>query len=383
MKKVFERIAVLKEEMRTMLDSAEAEKRALSEDEANRFSALKNEKDLLQMKIEKRNLENEMPGRVAISGKALFAKVVDDVVNHRSLADYAGVVTEGGIKVIERADASITDAAAASAMTPVSIGEVIEPLEKGLIISKLGIKMQSGLIGELTFPTLQAIEASIAGENAAIGDTKLSIGKITSNPKRVSISVPVSRRAINQTNYSLQDIVLKQISLGVARLLNKWMFSDTTLAGASNGVFVKDAPNLEYETALAFADVVALETAVMSEGVDVTDGTAAYVCTPQVYGALKSTPKEKGSAEMICTDNMINGYPVLVTSYMGADSIGFGVFSYSAIGQFGDIDLIVDPYSAAKTNIVNFVLNSDYDIVVARKEAFAIAKKKAVTKAKA
>lgn len=382
MKKVFERIAVLKEEMRTMLDSAEAEKRALSEDEASRFSALKNEKDLLQMKIEKRNLENETPGRAVISGKALFAKVVDDVVNHRSLADYAGVVTEGGIKVIERAG-NVTDATTAADMTPVSIGEVIEPLEKGLIINKLGIKMQSGLIGELTFPTLQAIEASIAGENAAIGDTKLSIGKITSNPKRVSISVPVSRRAINQTNYSLQDIVLKQISLGVARLLNKWMFSDTTLAGASNGVFVKDAPNLEYETALAFADVVALETAVMSEGVDVTDGTAAYVCTPQVYGALKSTPKEKGSAEMICTDNMINGYPVLVTSYMGADSIGFGVFSYSAIGQFGDIDLIVDPYSAAKTNIVNFVLNSDYDIVVARKEAFAIAKKKAVAKAKA
>lgn len=383
MKKVFERIAVLKEEMRTMLDGAESEKRALTDDENKQFLALKNEKELLQMKIEKRNLDNETGGRVAVSGRALFAKVIDDVVNHRSLADYAGVVTEGGIKVIERADSSITDAAAASAMAPVSIGEVIEPLEKGLIINKLGIKMQSGLIGELTFPTLQAIEASIAGENAAIGDTKLSIGKITSNPKRVSISVPVSRRAINQTNYALQDVVLKQISLGVARLLNKWMFSDTTLAGASKGVFVKDAPNLEYETALTFSDIVALETAVMGEGVDVTDGTAAYVCTPQVYGTLKSTPKEKGSAEMICTDGMINGYPVLVTSYMGAGSIGFGVFSYSAIGQFGDIDLIVDPYSAAKTNIVNFVLNSDYDIVVARPEAFAIAKKKAVAPAKA
>lgn len=382
MKKVFNRIGELKEEMRTMLDNAELEKRALTSDENDKFLALKNEKELLQMKAEKRNLENETGGRVAVSGRVLFAKVIDDVVNHRSLADYAGVVTEGGIKVIERAGI-VTDATAAADMVPVSIGEVIEPLEKGLIINKLGIKMQSGLIGELTFPTLQAIEASISGENAAIGDTKLSIGKITSNPKRVSISVPVSRRAINQTNYSLQDIVLKQISLGVARLLNKWMFSDTTLAGASKGVFVKDAPNLEYETSLTFSDIVALETAVMGEGVDVTDGTAAYVCTPQVYGTLKSTPKEKGSAEMICTDGMINGYPVLVTSYMGAGSIGFGVFSYSAIGQFGDIDLIVDPYSAAKTNIVNFVLNSDYDIVVARPEAFAIAKKKAVAPAKA
>lgn len=112
-------------------------------------------------------------------------------------------------------------------------------------------------------------------------------------------------------------------------------------------------------------------------GVDVTDGTAAYVCTPKVYGALKSTPKAAGTAEMICQNGMVNGYPVLVTNYMDADSIGFGVFSNAAIGQFGDMDLVIDPYTGAKSNVVNFVLNTDYDIVVARPEAFAIAKKKA------
>lgn len=377
MKKEFERVAELKEQMRTILDKAESEKRSLNDEEKTAFASLKNEKELIQVKIEKRNLENETPERRVIHGKALFAKAIDDIVNHRSLADYSGVVTENGIKVIERADASITDAAGVSPMVPVTIGDVIEPLEKGLIIDKLGIKMQSGLVGELIFPTLQAVEASIQGENAIVGDTKLSVGKITASPKRVSISIPVSRKAIKQTNYSLQDIVLKQISLGSARLLNKWMFSGTKLDGASNGPFVKEQANIEYETALTFANVVSLETTVMDEGVDVTDGTAAYICTPAVYGALKSTPKEKGSAEMICKDNMINGYPVLVTSYMDADSIGFGVFSYCAIGQFGDIDLIVDPYTQSKANIINFVLNSDFDIVVARTEAFAIAKKKA------
>lgn len=376
MKKEFERVAELKEQMRTILDKAESEKRSLTDDEKTAFTSLKNEKELIQVKIEKRNLENEMPGKKAIHGKALFAKAVDDIVNHRSLADYSGVVTENGIKVIERADATVTDAAGVAPMVPVTVGEVIEPLEKGLIIDKLGIKMQSGLVGELIFPTLQAVEASIQGENATVGDTKLNIGKITAFPKRVSISIPVSRKAIKQTNYALQDIVLKQISLGSARLLNKWMFSGTKLDGASNGPFVKEQANVEYETALNFANIVSLETTVMSEGVDVTDGTAAYVCTPAVYGALKSTPKEKGSAEMICKDNMINGYPVLVTNYMDADSIGFGVFSYCAIGQFGDIDLIVDPYTQSKANIINFVLNSDFDIVVARTEAFAIAKKK-------
>lgn len=375
MRKEFETIAQYKEQMRTMLDKAEAEKRALDADEKERFEKLKTEKELLEMKVERRALEDLNAGLVS-DRRALFSQAVYDVVNHRSLEDYSGVVTENGIKVVERAADVITDTAGVADMVPVTMGEILEPTEKGLLIEKLGIKMQSGLVGDLIFPTLAAIEASIQGENAEVGDTKLDIGKIKASPKRASISVPVSKRAINQTNYSLQNVVLKQVSLGVARLLNKWMFSGTALAGASNGVFVKAAPNVEYDTALTFADVVALETAVMDEGIDVTDGTAAYVCTPKVYGKLKSTPKEKGSAEMICQNNMVNGYPVLVTNYMDTDTIGFGVFSYVGIGQFGDMDLIIDPYTAAKKNIVNFILNTDYDIVVARPEAFAIAKKK-------
>lgn len=377
MRKEFETIAQYKEHMRAMLDKAEAEKRALDANEKEQFEKLKTEKELLEMKVERRALEDVNAGLVS-DRRALFSQAVYDIVNHRSLEDYSGMVTENGIKIVERAADVITDATGVTSMIPVTVGEVIEPLEKGLLIDKLGIKMQSGLVGELVFPTLAAIEASIQGENAAVGDTKLDIGKIKATPRRVSISVPVSKRAINQTNYSLQGIVLKQISLGVARLLNKWMFSGTALSGASNGVFVKATPSVEYDAALTFTDIVALEIAVMDEGVDVTDGTAAYVCTPKVYGKLKSTPKEKGSAEMICQNGMVNGYPVLVTNYMDADTLGFGVFSYVGIGQFGDMDLIVDPYTSAKKNIVNFILNTDCDIVVARPEAFAIAKKKSV-----
>lgn len=376
MRKEFETIAQYKEQMRAMLDKAEAEKRALDANEKEQFEKLKTEKELLEMKVERRALEDVNAGLVS-DRRALFSQAVYDVVNHRSLEDYSGVVTENGIKIVERAADVITDTTGVASMVPVTVGEIIEPMEKGLIIDKLGIKMQSGLVGDLVFPTLAAIEASIQGENAEVGDTKLDIGKIKATPKRASISVPVSKRAINQTNYSLQNVVLKQVALGVARLLNKWMFSGTTLAGASNGVFVKATPDVEYDTALTFADVVALETTVMNEGIDVTDGTAAYVCTPKVYGKLKSTPKEKGSAEMICQNGMVNGYPVLVTNYMDADTIGFGVFSYVGIGQFGDMDLIIDPYTSAKKNIVNFILNTDYDIVVARPEAFAVAKKKA------
>lgn len=375
MRKDYERIAEIKEQMRSMLDKAEAEQRSLTDTEQASFDALKNEKALLQMRAEKRSLDNEPNYNTPVPGACLFAKAVDDVVNHRSLVDYKGIVSENGIKVVHRAAVSAMSTGDVANIIPVTIGDILEPLEKGLVLDKLGIKMQTGLTGEFVFPTLQAVEASIAGENTTIGDTKLVIGKLKAVPKRVSISIPVSRTAIKQTNFDLQNIVTTQISKAVARLLNKWLLSGTRLSGATDGVFVKTSADVTFAATPSYADVVSLETAVMDKGVDVTDGTAAYVCTPKVYGALKTTPKEKGSAEMICKDGMVNGYPVIVSNYMDADTLGFGVFSYSAIGQFGDMDLIIDPYTDAKSNIVNFILNADYDLITARTEAFAIAKK--------
>ena len=169
MRKEFETIAQYKEQMRAMLDKAEAEKRALDASEKEQFEQLKTKKELLEMKVERRALEDINAGLVS-DRRVLFSQAVFDVVNHRSLEEYNGVVSEGGIKVVERA-VTVTDTTDAASMVPVTIGEIIEPLEKGLIIDKLGIKMQSGLVGDLVFPTLAAVEATIQGENGAVTDT--------------------------------------------------------------------------------------------------------------------------------------------------------------------------------------------------------------------
>ena len=59
MRKNYVRIAEIKEQMRSMLDKAEAEKRILNETEQKEFDSLKNEKELLQMREERRGLDNE------------------------------------------------------------------------------------------------------------------------------------------------------------------------------------------------------------------------------------------------------------------------------------------------------------------------------------
>jgi hypothetical protein len=71
----------------------------------------------------------------------------------------------------------------------------------------------------------------------------------------------------------------------------------------------------------------------------------------------------------------INGVPVFCSSYVSEGEVLFGAFKYSPVGLFGDLNIIVDPYTQARQNAVDFVLNADYAISVLREEAFAMLSK--------
>ena len=77
---------------------------------------------------------------------------------------------------------------------------------------------------------------------------------------------------------------------------------------------------------------------------------------------------------MVTENGLINGFPVFMTEYVGDGVLGFGIFNYELVGQFGKMHIIVDPYTGAKKNLVYFVMNTDFDMLTVRPEAFGIAK---------
>ena len=102
---------------------------------------------------------------------------------------------------------------------------------------------------------------------------------------------------------------------------------------------------------------------------------SAFVMSNAMRAALKSTPRSNGGDRMVIENDMIDGVPVFVTEYAPANAIYYGYFSYALVGQFGDSTLIVDPYTLAKKNQVQFTLNSFWDIKAARAQAFGVLEK--------
>ncbi len=351
-----------------MADNLEKEKRGLTSEETEERNALVQEKEILQLRL---NQEGQPRNEEEISSERAFAETVAAIHGKCQMPEQTRSLVNG-VDMDIPINRDLQDTASAEAVIPLTIGDIIPPLEKGLILNKVGMKMQYGMVGAWQYPIVAGVEATLADENVEINDTKIDISKISPAPKRVAISIPVSNRAIDQSNGALLSIVKTQLPMAVSRLLNRWMFSQTKITEkASEGCFVNPKSKLTYKDSIKWKDAIKLKGAVMKQGV-IFDGTPAYVCSASTYADLESTPRDAGSGLMIVENGKINGFPVFITEYIGDDCLGFGVFSYQLVGQFGKMRMTYDPYTGAKKNLVYFVFNSDFDMLSLRKEAFGI-----------
>lgn len=380
-KEMIKRIREINARFKGLADTCEAEKRNLTPEEVEEKNALEAEKNILELRL----LQAEQPGRIPEENRENRSRAFVECVRalkrgqmgDNAPEEYRSLLDDDGLMIPLTRD--VTDSAAAAAVIPLTIGDVIEPLEKGLILDKVGCKMQYGIVGTWQFPVVAGgVEADLQDENVELTDKKLDISKITPTPRRVGITIPVSNRAIDQSGGLILDIVRRQLYMGLARILNKWMFSKTQLSKASKGCFVDAyaSPKVTCKGEVpTWAEVLQIESAVLEQGV-IVDGSACWVCSASMEAKLKSAPKDAGSSRFILEDGKIDGYPVYVTEFVEKDMLGFGVFSYELVGQFGNMRMTVDSTSAAvaKKNLTYFVFNTDFDMLTLRPEAFAVGK---------
>lgn len=371
-----QRIQEINTRFKELSDALKIEKRTLTPDEIEERNALTQEKEILQLRLDRMNNGNWVQSEQQVSAERAFVDALVALKQQRNIPEAAEDFMTG-YDLIVPSTRSIQDSTTVTPLVPLTIAEIIDPLEKGLILDKVGAKMQYGMVGTWQFPIVAGIEATLEDENTEVADTTIDITKISPSPKRVALAIPVSNRAIDQSNTAILEVVRKQITMGLARLLNKWMFNKEKITSkASEGCFVKAyaSPAVTFAAAVpSWSEVLQVETAVLEKGIP-TDGSACWVCSASMLAKLKSAPKDKGSGRFIVEDGKIDGYPIYTTEYVEKDMLGFGVFSYELVGQFGQMRVTFDPFTGAKKNIVYFVLNTDFDMLTLRDEAFAVGK---------
>lgn len=343
-------------------DLCEKEKRERTETETAEYNSLVRDNQLLEMRMR------------AVATQAALAdrsRVDADRVIRENVA--AGRQTE--IRLVR--DMVMVADAAAGGIIPIQIQDILKPLEEGLILHKVGLSMPTGLAGEYVWPVYEAVEAQIAGEGVALSDTPIEMSKLTASPERVGIAIPVSRETINQTSGLIENIVRELMPAAVARLINKILFSTTKVNGATNlvGPYVAALSNkVTLSSVPTFQELNKMKAKVLESGID-----GDYLCwtmTKSMAAVLEGEPvNAKGVFRPVVDGGVMCGLPVFTSNCMRngtTEYIGIGDWRYQPMGLFGQLSFIVDPYSQARKNAVDFVLNADYATKTLRSEAFLI-----------
>lgn len=352
-----------REQLRGIYAKAKNENRALTEDESKSASAIRGTLEELQSEMLIESCE-----RASAVIRANGGSAEKDAEFRQAFNKAVIEASQNGQPIPLRASALI-DKADAQPLVELTIGDIIGPLEKGMVLDKVGCKIQTGLTDDWAYPVVEAVEATIAGESVAISDSDIDISSVKPTPRRVAITVPVTRTAMVMTNDRLYNIVVSSLRMAIQRTLNNWMFAGAAVVTGTEGPFVAPTTTQTFAGAApTYAEICGLVGAVDATGI-VPGPTAAFVMSNAMKAALKATSRGNGD-RMVIENDMIDGVPVFVTEYAPANTVYFGYFSYCLVGQFGDSNLVVDPYTGAKKNQVQFTLNTHFDIKAARPQAF-------------
>lgn len=146
---------------------------------------------------------------------------------------------------------------------------------------------------------------------------------------------------------------------------------EATILGSEAGDAKKPAGMLNAvvadSNAITYKDIVKMEADLEAKNVR---GDIKFIVSPSAKADLKTTDKGTDTGKYLMEGNEVNGYPVLSTSAVAGKGVIFGNFTDLVIGQWGGIDLTVDPYTQAANGKVRLVINAYFDAKPRRAEAF-------------
>ena len=267
-------------------------------------------------------------------------------------------------------------------LIPLTIKDILPPLEMGLIFDKIGIPIQTGVTGNLQWPVMGGGEAEILGETEELSDSTVDFSKINAVKTRVGVSFTVTNQAINDSDVDLVALIQQEARQRIRRVLNRVMFSHQNFTGNFHGPFAGAKAQGTFAGAVpTYKELLEMKGKVAETGVEMEG--FCYVMSETMKATLEATPIDAGSGRMVIENGTIAGYPVFTTAYInyGSDKskadvqyVAAGVYTYLAVNQYGELRMVVDPYTKAKKDEVVITLNSDWSMTTLRSEAFALYK---------
>ena len=248
--------------------------------------------------------------------------------------------------------------------------------------NKIGVKNATFLTGlsgaPVTIPamTTDTSVAWISGgtthtdANADVGETTPVIGALEMNPHKLGGYTVVGKDLLLSGTPDAVGIVMRSLMTNVSHLLGTTILKGNASNPAITGLATASGVQTNVIATIASATWAnMLGFAAKVEGLQ-TDGELEFVMSAADKATFKSIAKGQYGSGFLCEDDRIDGHLVHVDGSLSTGEIFFGDFSNVIVGQWGGIELMLDPYRHARSGMVEVIVQLVCDIVVRRPNTF-------------
>ena len=253
-------------------------------------------------------------------------------------------------------------------------------------VAALGADVRTGLVGDVHFTKSGVSTAVWESENSAADETTNSTARVTATPKRLAAFTDISKTLLTQTNGMAEDIVKFELGRAVATALDAAAINGS--GSAPTGIL---GLSTDINSVAMGADggtptrIKLLEMWSAIEADNAIIGDLAWLTTPGIKAYLMGLVVDAGSGRFVWENDNVLGYnaaysnnvPSTLTKGSSTSichAIILGAFNQLFIGQWGGVDILVNPYTRAKENILEVVLNANFDVKVKYEQAFCYMK---------
>ena len=245
----------------------------------------------------------------------------------------------------------------------------VEALKERLVVAKLGARVIGDLVGTVPFVSAGAVTSSWLAEGATATVSKSTFSKVTMTPHRNATVAAFSKDLLRQTSLDVEKIMMDLIMDSHAALIQNACINGSGSSNQPTGILT------------AITDAASGLVAMGDNG-----GAISWAKVVELESVINSKNAGRGKLRFILdTDGKVNGFPIEYTNQVPSNltkgnasgvcsAMIFGNWEDLYIGQWGGLDVVVDPYTLAANGDVRIILNAWNDVKVVEPKSFAAIK---------
>lgn len=259
--------------------------------------------------------------------------------------------------------------------TDLLAGSYIEILRNASSAMQAGVTMLPGLVGNVAIPRQTSATAAtwISAEDGDATESEPQFDQVTLSPKDLAAYTEVTRRLLLQSTPAIEGIVRRDLAVAQALGIDLAVLYGSAASGQPRGIVNQTGINTQdFATAdPTYAELVAMVGKVAAD--NALMGSPVWIIEANGWEALKTTSKQASGVEgnFILNDNeRIVGYPYILSNQVTDEDYFFGDFSQVLLGEWGGLEINVDPYTHSLKGKIRFVTFKTCDVAVRQPTAF-------------